>query len=272
MIKRFFSLLLPFLLAFFLFAEHSALAEAEPRTFDGKVLATVDIGATEQEILYFFTEQLKVPIAGFLVFPSMTEALLSLKMKKVDTLLITDSAAAYIASTDDTLLAYMDPRLKDFADISLSMLLLSKNAELGQAIDLAIDALRQEGVIDSLAGMLFGGEPPEVPEAQNTDRELKVGVTGDIPPVDYVDAMGRPSGYNVSLMRFIGEKIGASIAFVPITKAAAASALITGRIDVLFWQEQSLSSEITALVGALSDLVFITQPYLTLSVTALEQK
>ena len=115
-------------------------------------------------------------------------------------------------------------------------------------------------------------EPPAVSDAELTGAPLRVGVTGDIPPVDFVDASGVPAGYNVNLMNQIGALLGRPVSFVQITKGAALMALATNRIDILFWQEQALSEDVIAMVGDLSDSVFITDPYLKVSVTAIELK
>lgn len=86
----------------------------EERSFDGKVLATMEMEASAEEILYFFTVQLGIPIADFVCFPTISEALFALKTGKVDTLLSMDASATYMAKQDDTLYTYIDPRLEDF--------------------------------------------------------------------------------------------------------------------------------------------------------------
>lgn len=57
-----------------------------------------------------------------------------------------------------------------------------------------------------------------------------------------------------------------------INKGAATTALVTSRINILFWQEQALSEDVMSMVGDLSDAVFLTDPYLEISVTAIEMK
>ena len=59
-----------------------------------------------------------------------------------------------------------------------------------------------------------------------------VGVTGDLPPLDYVAADGVPAGFNVALMNAISDKMGAAFTFVQVEADARLSAL---SIDVIFW-------------------------------------
>jgi len=244
----------------------------EERTFDGKVLATMEMEVSAEEIKFFFQELLGVPIKDFLCFPTINDAVLALKTGKVDTLLSMSPAATLLARLDPSLYTYMDPRLKDFADVSLSMVVMRANEELGLSLNAAIAELAENGILLQLASSMFGGQPPEAPQTETTGAPLLVGVTGDIPPIDYVDAAGNPAGYNVNLMAQIGAIIGREIEFVQVNKGAAITALVTGRIDILFWQEQAVTEEMRALTGELSDNVFVTDPYLTMSVTAVELK
>jgi len=252
--------------------EESAGEKAAERTFDGKVLATMEMSASAAEIKFFFQEQLGIPIKDFLTFPSVIEALMALKTGKVDTLLSMDATASMMAALDSTLYTYIDPRLADLASISLSMVVAKNNEALGEALNEAIHTLEENGTLALLANAIFGGETPDVSEAELAGDPLRVGVTGDIPPVDFVDASGNPAGYNVNLMDQVGALLQRPIEFVQITKGAALTALATGRIDILFWQEQALSEDVIAMVGDLSDSVFVTDPYLKVSVTAIELK
>lgn len=252
--------------------EPEAAEPDEERTFDGKVLATMEMAASAEEIKYFFQEQLGIPIADFLTFPTVTEALMALKTGKVDTLLSMDATANLIAKQDATLYTYIDPRLANLADVSLSMVVARTNEALGAELNTAIHALEENGTLALLAGSMLGGEAPAVPEAKLEGDPLRVGVTGDIPPVDFVDASGNPVGYNVNLMNQVGALLGRPIEFVQINKGAAITALATNRIDILFWQEQAMSEDVIAMVGDLSKSVFITDPYLKMSVTAIEMK
>lgn len=253
-------------------ADTGSSEEAEERTFDGKVMATMEMEATAEEIKHFFQVQLGIPIADFLTFPTANEALLALKSGKVDTLLSMDATATFMAQQDPTLYAYMDPRLAEMADISLSMVVTAANEALGAQLNEAIAQLKEDGTLALLAGSMLGGQPPAVPEATLAGEPLRVGVTGDIPPVDYVDEAGNPAGYNVNLMQQIAAVLGRPVEFTQVNKGAAITALMTNRIDILFWQEQALSEEVSSMVGDLTSAVFLTDPYLEVSITAIELK
>lgn len=261
------------LLALVLCATSAAYAQPveEERNFDGKVLATMEMEASAEEIYTFFTEMLHIPIKDFICFPTVNEALLALKTRKVDTLLSMDANATFMASLDPSLYLYMDPRLKDYNDISFSMVVLSANQALCDELNSAIAYVKETGALETLTIAMIKGTPVEVPE-YTAEKTLYVGVTGDIPPIDYVDETGTPVGFNVNLMTAIGAYLGYKIEFVQLSKNAIIAALASGRIDVVFWQEQSLSPEMLALLGVRSDAIVSTDPYLIMAITAIELK
>jgi ABC-type amino acid transport substrate-binding protein len=243
----------------------------EERNFDGKVLATMEMEASADEIYRFFTDLLEIPIKDFVCYPTINEALLALKTGKVDTLLSMDANATYMAQSDPSLYLYMDPRLAEYNDISFSMVVMKTNEELCLKLNEAIAYLKEKGILEALTVAMIKGTLAEVPPYE-ADKTLYVGVTGDIPPVDYVDESGTPIGFNVNLMSQIGAYLGYKIEFVQVLKNAIVAALASGKIDVVFWQEQSLSPEMLELLGVQSDQILSTDPYLILSITAIERK
>ena len=151
------------------------------------------------------------------------------------------------------------------------MVVLSENPELCEALNSAIAHVQETGTLEALTIAMIKGTPVDVPE-YDADKTLYVGVTGDIPPIDYVDETGTPVGFNVNLMTEIGAYLGYKIEFVQLSKNAIIAALASGRIDVVFWQEQSLSPEMLELLGVRSDAILSTDPYLIMSITAIELK
>jgi ABC-type amino acid transport substrate-binding protein len=244
---------------------------SEERTFDGKVLATMEMEASAEEIYHFFTELLGIPIKDFVCYPTINEAVLALKTGKVDTLLSMDANATYMAQSDPSLYLYMDPRLAEYNDISFSMVVMKSKEELCLKLNEAINYLKEGGALEELTVAMIKGTHVELPPYE-ADKTLYVGVTGDIPPIDYVDESGTPIGFNVNLMSAIGAYLGYNIEFVQLNKNAMVAALASGKIDVVFWQEQSLSPEMLALLGDFSDQIMSTDPYLILSITAIELK
>jgi ABC-type amino acid transport substrate-binding protein len=61
---------------------------------------------------------------------------------------------------------------------------------------------------------------------------IKVGITGDTPPFDYIDPAGKPAGFNVELTKAVAAKAGFNVEFVTVASNARFAALESGRTDV----------------------------------------
>ncbi len=68
-------------------------------------------------------------------------------------------------------------------------------------------------------------------------KTIKVAVTGDRPPMDYVSAGGEPIGFNTALIAEVAKRLEVNIEFVNVTCAARGIALATGVCDIVFWME-----------------------------------
>ena len=107
-----------------------------------------------------------------------------------------------------------------------------------QLLQDGIQTLQEDGTLDDLIDTYItnvstsgaaGGS-----QADN-EKTYVVGVTGDLPPLDYVAADGVPAGFNVALMNAISDKMDAVFTFVQVEADARLSALSSGKIDVIFW-------------------------------------
>ena len=73
------------------------------------------------------------------------------------------------------------------------------------------------------------------------DRTIVVGGDRDYPPYEFIDADGKPSGYNVELTRAIAGIMGMKVEFRLGAWSEMLSALKGGRVDVLqgiSWSEK----------------------------------
>ena len=66
-------------------------------------------------------------------------------------------------------------------------------------------------------------------------QTIKVAVTGDLPPLDYVSAGGKPAGFNTAVLAEIGKRMLKNIELVEINAGARAAALTSKQADVVFW-------------------------------------
>lgn len=108
-------------------------------------------------------------------------------------------------------------------------------------LDKAIGEMKSDGTLDKLineyvTNVAKGQAPPAVDIAKiDGAQTIKVGVTGDLPPLDLVLADGTPAGFNTAMLAEVSKRIGKNIELVQVDTGARASALTSKVIDVVFW-------------------------------------
>lgn len=112
---------------------------------------------------------------------------------------------------------------------------------LKDSINAALESMKQDGTLEKLTqtyikNLNMQEDPPAV-EFENFDgaETIKVGITGDLPPMDLVLADGKPAGFNTALLSELGKHLQKNIEIVQIDSAARATALSSGKIDISFW-------------------------------------
>ncbi|MBR0289099.1 MAG: transporter substrate-binding domain-containing protein [Selenomonadaceae bacterium] len=105
--------------------------------------------------------------------------------------------------------------------------------------DSAIDSMKADGTLNALVDKYiknFDGAPVAI-EIKKIDgaETIKVGITGDLPMLDFVLADGTPAGFNTAVLSEISKRIDKNIELVQIESAARAAALNSKLVDVVFW-------------------------------------
>ena len=100
---------------------------------------------------------------------------------------------------------------------------------------------------------------------------IKVGVTGDLPPLDFVNTDGTPAGFNTALLAEIAKRLGRNIEVVDIDSGARAAALSSKQIDVIFWAVVPFKAKVPSDVDKAEGVEFST-PYFQDDITHLKFK
>lgn len=167
-------------------------------------------------------------------YTNLTSMILDLNAGNVEYLLVPTSVANYLKAQDDSLT--VAPGGKG-VPTEIRMAVRKDDKELFEVLEHGISALRDNGTLDKLVDTYITGISVGADgiETVNTDKTYVVGVTGDLPPMDYVAADGNPSGFNVALMNEIAKAEGISFSFVQVEAPARLVALTSKKIDVIFW-------------------------------------
>ena len=99
--------------------------------------------------------------------------------------------------------------------------------------------MKTDGSLDALIEKYINNpsDSPQPVEISKIDgaETIKVGVTGDLPPLDLVLADGTPAGFNTAVLAEISKRIGKNIELIQVDSGARASALTSKVVDVIFW-------------------------------------
>ena len=181
------------------------------------------------------------PYNRYVFYDTMTDMIMALNRGDIAVLETDLNTVRYIASRNDNIVArppYSNPNTLLF-----SMLLREEDAELRDQLSACIAEMTEDGAIEAMKQTyiedVITGEDPEPIEIQEFPgaRTIRVAVTGDRPPMDYVSAGGEPLGFNTVLIAEIAKRLEFNIEFVNVTCGARGIALATGVCDIVFWME-----------------------------------
>ena len=203
------------------------------------------------------------------IFYNNLESLqVDLKAEKIDEISIYDYTADYLMASDPNIeMAKNHAGKKKIID-NITLALRAEDTELKNSLDAAINSMGKDGTLENfrkiyITDLKMDADPPAV-AFENFDgaETLKVGVTGDLPPVDLVLADGKPAGFNTAVLSEIGKRLQKNIEVVKIDAASRATALTSKQIDIAFWAIVP-TNEAVALDIDKPQGVELSAPYLT---------
>ena len=107
------------------------------------------------------------------------------------------------------------------------------DALAGMKADGTLEALKRKYCGNPGQDKLDSVKLEKLPDAET----VRVAVTGDLPPVDFVAADGEPAGFNTAILAEIGRRANINIEPVYVETAARTAALMSGRVSVVFWYQ-----------------------------------
>ncbi len=148
--------------------------------------------------------------------------------------------AEYLIAKNDKLEIVPDNALSSI-EYSFCFAVLKDNAELKSVLDKAVDEMKSDGTLNKLIDEYIinfdkGKTPPkiEIPVTEGAPM-IKVGVTGDLPPLDFMTPDNIPAGFNTALLAEVAKRLGKNIEFVQVETGSRAVALTSKFVDMVFW-------------------------------------
>lgn len=226
-------------------AEKPAAEKPAGESGDIKLGMISHLNATEQrmeEILQAVQEDSGVQITKYKItyYDSLKLMQMGIESGSIDQISVYKSVAKYLMANNDKYENIPEMSLKTLDD-NFCFAVRQDDAALKADLDKALNEMKADGSLEKLAAEYIvnvdkGKVPPaiEIPMTEGADT-IKVGVTGDLPPLDYVSADGQAAGFNTALLAEIAKRSGKNIEIVDIDSGARATALAGKQIDVIFW-------------------------------------
>ncbi|MBQ9403697.1 MAG: transporter substrate-binding domain-containing protein [Synergistaceae bacterium] len=113
----------------------------------------------------------------------------------------------------------------------------------------ALQYMRNNWILAAIEGVYIAApryeDPAPVEFKKFPDSQtIRVAVTGDLPPIDFIAPDGTPAGFNTAVLAEIGMFLQKNIELVNVDTGARTSALASGRADVVFWYEVDTSGKL----------------------------
>ncbi len=202
------------------------------------------------EFMKKIEDTLKVKISSHkpVFFDQLNAMQMALQSKQIDEISTYRSVARYMIAQDPRYQVLKDHSL-EFID-SFCFALRDDETELRDSLDKVINEMQNDGTLDRLTKEYItdiASEPSaiELPHFDGA-QTIKVAVTGDLPPLDYVSTDGKPAGFNTAVLAEVGNRMLKNIEIVNIDSGARAAALTSKQVDVVFWAIVPVSEIIPA--------------------------
>ena len=173
-------------------------------------------------------------------FDSLKLMQMGIEAGSVDAISLYKSVADYVVATNDKFEVVPHDALNKI-EYLFCFAVRKDDAALKADLNKIIGEMKSDGSLDKLINDYItnldkGNTPPAV-EIPKTDgaEVIKVGITGDLPPLDLVLPDNSPAGFNTAMLAEIAKRLNKNIEVVQIESGARATALNSKFIDVVFW-------------------------------------
>ena len=185
-------------------------------------------------------------------FDSLNSMVMSLNAGLIDGMIVYFTVGSYLCRQNENLTSWLEYSemekiyggemtniknrfiLDQILGTDFSFLMMKDHLALRDEFNRAIADMKADGTLDALKASIMDLNKAEIAKIDNAET-IRVGVTGDLPPIDYVDEAGVPAGFNTAVLAEISRRIGKNIELVSIESGARSLALSQGIVDVVFW-------------------------------------
>ena len=205
-------------------------------------------------------------VSEYVYYNNLVSAILDINSGKVDAIALEKSSASYVLARNKalTVVSFDDGGY----EAAYSMMTMDTNREVYDILNNAIVEIREDGTLDNLIEnelRAFIVKDPEAKELPYFDgaKTIKIGVTGDIPPMDFVAADGKAAGFNIALLTEIANRAQVNFELVQIETGSRPMALSSGKVDAVFWTRSITCRECNEAFMENITNTLVTESYFT---------
>lgn len=197
-------------------------------------------------------------------YDSLMTMMMGLGKGEVDEIHLPKDVANYVAKNNDTVeVTAILKTTQNF--LTMGFHDTEKGQEIKSLFNNALITLENNGNLAKLKSIYITepgiGEPEPVKfEKFDNAQTIKVAVTGDMPPIDFIDLDGEPAGFNTAVLAEAAKIAGVNVELVNIDSSARAAALVSGRVDAVFWFQVDSGFEIDKQPD-LPEGIILSEPY-----------
>lgn len=207
---------------------------------------------SSEEISEAFVRIISRNIDDVVYYESTDEMLLALDAGLIDGIAVNESVADYVTAFNPHLTMVKEfPPAPDDPDSSeaflynmslndFAFMLLEDNAGLCEDINAVLTAMREDGTLAGLIRQYISEadmqalNPVEIARFDGAET-IRIAVTGELPPMDYIRADGTPAGFSTAVLAEIGKRMEKNIELVQCSNIGRTLALSSGQVDAVFW-------------------------------------
>ena len=196
-------------------------------------------------------------------YSNLSTALMDLESGKLESVCVEKCVADYVVARNEKTTVVED---WNCVKTDFSMMTLDSKNDVYDILNNAIKAMKEDGTLDSLIQNELKAYIESDPEAMDLPhfdgaRTIKVGVTGDLPPMDFVAANGKAAGFNIALLTEIANRANVNFELVQIETGSRAMALSSGKVDAVFWTKSVTCTVCGAEATEKIDGTLVTESY-----------
>ena len=164
-------------------------------------------------------------------FKKGTDAVVTLNNGGVDAVVIDKNPAeTFVANNEGKLKLIEDETSTEEYAIAVG----KGNSELLEKINSGLKKIKEDGTFDKLVAEYIGGETEEETPADDGEKQVvNVGTNAEFPPFEYIGDDGEPDGFDMAVIKAIGEAEGFDVKITNMEFKSLIASLSTGSLDAV---------------------------------------